>query len=191
MKRLLPFLFLLVTAAPAFSQSASFLDLLEKAKRGSADAQNEVGIAYSEGLGVKPDQSSAVYWFRQSAEQGYAIGTCNLALHYRMGWGVKGNVTLMWKYTFAAHALDGLKCNPADIHPKFRKRRCSMEKGWELAVAWLKAHPAFKNDFGRQPWNDDSQNQYPITVRESGGSMELPLSKSRQCAKRRLRSHMH
>jgi TPR repeat protein len=184
MKILLPLLFLLVSVAPTLAQSTSFLALLEKAKNGNVDAQNEVGIAYSEGKGVKPDQRMAVYWFRKSAEQGYAIGTCNLALHYSMGWGVKGNLTLMWKYIFAAHALDGLKCNPADVHPKFRKRHCSMEKGWELAVAWLKAHPDFKNDFGEKPWNE-SQNQYPVTVRENRGSVQLPIERSGKCGKRR------
>jgi hypothetical protein len=58
-----------------------------------------------------------------------------------------------------------------------------MEKGWELAVAWLKAHPDFKNDFGRRPWND-TDSQYPETLRESGGSVRLPIEKSAKCSKR-------
>ena len=186
MKIIAAVLFLLAIHAQAFPQSASFLALLEKAKSGNVDAQNEVGIAYSEGNGVKPNQRMAVYWFRKSAERGYAIGTCNLALHYSMGWGVKGNITLMWKYVFAAHALDGLKCNPADVYYKFRKRHCSMEEGWKLAVAWLRAHPDFKNDFGEKPWNE-SQNQYPITVRENRPSMQLPIKNSGRCSKRRAR----
>lgn len=183
MKSLLPVLILMTFASPVFPQSASFLRLLEKANQGNVNAQNEVGIAYSEGHGVKADQKQAVYWFRRSAEQGYAIGTCNLALHYGMGWGVKGNLTLMWKYVFAAHALDGLKCNPADVYPKFRKI-CSMERGWELAVAWLKAHPDFSNDFGEKPWNN-SANDYPVIVRENRGSVQLPIAKSGKCGKRR------
>jgi TPR repeat protein len=183
MRIILPLLFLLVSATPAFSQTATFLVLLEKANKGSVDAQNEVGIAYSEGIGVKRDQRQAVYWFRKSAEQGYALATCNLGLHYGMGWGVSGNVTLMWKYVFAAHALDGLNCNPADMPRKFQKRHCSMEKGWELAVAWLKAHPNFKNDFGKQPWNDN-ENRYPVTVRENRGSVQLPIKRSAKCGKR-------
>lgn len=184
MRILLPLFLLLVLNTPAFSQSDSFVSLLEKANAGNVDAQNELGIAYSEGKGIKPDQRKAVYWFRRSAEQGYAIGACNLALHYRMGWGVAGNVTLMWKYVFAAHALDGLKCNPADVPRRFTRRTCSMEKGWELAVAWLRAHPNFKNDFGKQPWNDTA-SQYPETLREQGGSVQLPIQRSEKCSKRR------
>ncbi|MGH9969374.1 MAG: tetratricopeptide repeat protein [Pyrinomonadaceae bacterium] len=184
MKIILVLLLLLVSATATFSQSASFLSLLEKAKLGNVDAQNEVGIAYSEGIGVKPNQSQAVFWFRKSAEQGYALGTCNLALHYAMGWGVKGNLTLMWKYVFAAHALDGLKCNPADVYPKFRKRRCSIERGWELAVSRLRAHPDFKNDFGERPWAEN-KNQYPVTVRENRGSVQLPIKRSGTCGRGR------
>jgi TPR repeat protein len=184
MKIIAAVLFLLTTTTQTFAQSASFLPLLEKAKSGDVAAQNEVGIAYSEGHDVKPNQKLAVYWFRKSAEQGYAIGTCNLALHYAMGWGVKGNITLMWKYVFAAHALDGLKCNPADVYYKFRKRHCSMQKGWQLAVAWLRVHPNFKNDFGEKPWNE-SQQAYPITVRENRPSIQLPIKNSEKCGRRR------
>ena len=85
----------------------------------------------------------------------------------------------MWKYVFAAHALDGLKCNPGDVPPKLWKT-CSMERGWDLAVAWLRAHPDFKDNFGDKPWMSDTE-EYPITVRESGESMQLPVKRSGKC----------
>jgi hypothetical protein len=59
-----------------------------------------------------------------------------------------------------------------------------MEKGWQLAVDWLRAHPDFKNDFGEKPWNE-TQNQYPITVRENRPSMQIPVKSSGRCGKRR------
>src|SRR6185503_7827941 len=110
----------LIPGPSALSQSKEFQSLLAKARAGSVDAQNEVGIAYSEGKGVKPNQKKAVYWFRMGAEQGYAIATCNVAVHYSQGLGVKRNMTLMWKYAFAAHALDGLTCNPGNVPSKLR-----------------------------------------------------------------------
>ncbi|HYW72690.1 MAG TPA: tetratricopeptide repeat protein [Pyrinomonadaceae bacterium] len=173
----------LAFAAPVFSQTAEFQSLLEKARDGDRAAQNDVGIAYSEAQGVKPNQKKAVYWFRQSAEQGGVYGACNLGLHYRMGWGVDRNVTLMWKYVFAAHALDGLNCNPGDVPRKLRRPR-SMERGWNLAVAWLRAHPDFKNHFGDQPWMSD-KNEYPITVREYGVSIQLPYRETGKQTRRR------
>ncbi len=176
---------ILMIGSTAVSQSDAFRSLAAKARAGDVDAQNELGIAYFEGKGVKPNQKKAVYWFRQGAEHGYAIATCNLALHYWMGWGVKGNLTSMWKYVFAAHALDGLKCNPGDVPRKLRKH-CSMERAWNLAVAWLRAHPDFKNDFGDRPWMSDA-DEYPITVRESGDSIQLPFKTSGHCRKRKNR----
>lgn len=114
MKFLLTIFILFSFGAGSFGQSNSFKLLLEKAKQGDVDAQNKVGIAYSEADGVRANQKKAVYWFRKSAESGYAIGTCNLALHYLQGWGVRKDKTLALKYIFAAHALDGLKCHPSD-----------------------------------------------------------------------------
>ena len=165
----------------SFGQSKSFIALLEKARQGDANAQNELGIAYSEADGVQRDQRRAVYWFLKSAAQGNSLGTCNLGLHYSKGWGVRRNPTLMMKYVFAANALDGLKCNPADyiysIKPK--PTECQIEKGWDLAVAWLRAHPDFKNDHDERPWMGNGE--YPITVRERGGSVQLPIKRKKKC----------
>jgi TPR repeat protein len=162
------------------AQSEEFLTTLEQARLGDTNAQNGVGIMYSEAKGVRPNQRKAVYWFRRSAEGGYSIGTCNPGLHYSRGWGVPRNKTLMMKYVFAAHALDGLKCNPADYITMFRPSECQVEQGWELAVAWLRNHPEFKNSFGDRPWMADD-GEYPVTRRESGGSFDLPAKSSGKC----------
>lgn len=182
--RILAVVFSAVTLATAVAgQSKSFDGLLEKALAGDVDAQNEVGISYSEGRGVRPNQKKAVYWFRRSAEQGYAIGICNLALHYGMGWGVRRDKTLMMKYTFATHAIDGLKCNPADVieaPPRFRPSQCDIERGWVLAITWLRAHPSFDDNFGNRPWMDDT-GEYSVTVRENAPSFTLPPKLSGRC----------
>ncbi|MDT7541401.1 MAG: uncharacterized protein QOE33_1305 [Acidobacteriota bacterium] len=173
---------LLILCTPLFGQSDSFLSRLEKAKQGEVDAQNDVGSMYSEGRGVKPDQKQAVYWFGKATEQGYSYGVCNLALHYGRGWGVRKNRTLMMKWAFTGAALDGLVCHPGDFEEMFKPTECEMEKGWDLAVAWLRAHPDFKNDFGERPWME-SNGEYPITVRERGSPTELPPSRSKRKCK--------
>ena len=181
-------LFLVLGFSPVLvcGQYSSFRSLLEQARQGDVDAQNELGIAYSEGKGVRPNQKMAVYWYRKSAEQGYAIATCNLGLHYGQGWGVRRNLTLMMKYVFAAHALDGLKCNPADYIEYFKPKpsECQIEKGWELAVVWLKAHPDFKNNFGEKPWMEEN-GEYPVTVRENAPSIDLPPKQKGKCKPKR------
>jgi hypothetical protein len=186
----------LLIAAPLFltqtlAQDRFSKTLLEKARQGDFDAQNELGIAYSEGRGVKSDQLKAVYWFRRSAEQGYAIGACNLALHYGRGWGVPRNKTLLMKYVFAAHALDGLKCHPADYIQFFKTTECQIERGWELAVEWLKAHIKFRNNFGDKPWME-ANSEYPITIREGSAPVRFPINsrckRTRTDSKRRNRA---
>ena len=131
---------------------------------------------------MKPNQRKAVYWFRKSAERGCSLGTCNLGLHYGRGLGVRRNLTLMMKYVFAAHALDGLKCHPGDYVEYFKPKpnECQIQKGRELAVGWLRAHPEFKNDFDERPWME-ANGKYPVTVREQGSSVELPIKRRKKC----------
>ena len=172
---------LLIGFSVSSGQSSSVLWLLEKAKEGDASAQNELGVAYAEGTGIHRDQRQAVYWFSKAAAQGNALGTCNLGLHYGKGWGLRRNLTLMMKYVFAANALDGLKCNPGEFTYSIRPKptECQIEKGWTLAVAWLRAHPDFKNDLSERPWMDSGK--YPTTVREHGPSVQLPIKRTKKC----------
>lgn len=163
----------------SFGQQDFSSSLLEAAKGGDARAQNELAIAYSEGLGVRRSQRAAVHWFSKSAAQGYPLGACNFGLHYGRGAGVRRNRTLMMKWVFVANSLDGLKCQPAVYVALFQPTECKVEKGWEMAVAWLKAHPDLKNNHGQRPWMEDGE--YAITVREQDVSVQLPIKGKRKC----------
>ena len=62
-----------------------------KAEKGDAQAQYEMGLAYTDGAGVANDDVEALKWYRRAAEQGYspaqtAIGNC-----YFTGRGVTSN----------------------------------------------------------------------------------------------------
>ena len=59
------FLILAFAGSGSFAQENYSANLLASAQRGDAGAQNELGIAYSEGLGIKPNQIEAVNWFRE------------------------------------------------------------------------------------------------------------------------------
>lgn len=177
---LLAVIFLCLADTFSFGQDLPFTVLREKARQNEVNAQNELGIAYSEGIGVKPNQKKAVYWFRRSAELGYAIGTCNLALHYFRGWGVPKNKTLALKYVFAAHALDGLKCHPTDYIEVAKPTECQLTTAWDAAVAWLKEHPDFQNNFDEKPWMDPN-GEYPITFREGSSVTKFPIKGKKKC----------
>jgi Sel1 repeat len=152
--------------------------LLAKAKAGNAVAQNELAIAYSEGLGVKPNQRTAVYWFRKSAEQGYAYGACNLGRHYGWGAGVRKDYVQALKWALVANSLHGLRCHPRDFVEAFKIGECQIEEAWALAVAWLRAHPKLENlDFGGKPWMKDDG--------EYGAQLQLPVKPSENCQPRR------
>jgi TPR repeat protein len=58
------------------------------ADQGNADAQNNLGILYTEGLGVPQDYTEAAIWFRKAADQGNALAQNNLGILYARGQGV-------------------------------------------------------------------------------------------------------
>jgi TPR repeat protein len=59
--------------------------LMPLAEQGSAEAQCILGNIYQMGLGVNIDGPKAIKWYQQSAQQGYAIASNNLAGIYFMG----------------------------------------------------------------------------------------------------------
>ncbi len=62
-----------------------------QAKQGDADAQNEVGRYYQNGIGVAKDNEEAVRWYRKSAEQGNVYAQDNLGWMYQNGFGTEKN----------------------------------------------------------------------------------------------------
>ena len=65
--------------------------LQERAERGDAAAQNELGGRYYAGRGVERDDARAARWIRRAAEQGYAPAQYNLGLLHFRNRGVAGN----------------------------------------------------------------------------------------------------
>lgn len=57
---------------------------LKAAKQGFARSQNELGLLYQDGEGVKQDNEKAKYWFEQAAKNGHAGGMNNLAAIYML-----------------------------------------------------------------------------------------------------------
>lgn len=54
----------------------------EAAKRGDADAQNELGECYYRGLGVEESKTEAVKWWQKAADQGHADAQIRLGDFY-------------------------------------------------------------------------------------------------------------
>jgi hypothetical protein len=62
------------TAVVGAAQQESIDELRAKAEAGDTDAQNDLGLAYANGEGVRQDDAVAVRWYRKAAGQGYGKG---------------------------------------------------------------------------------------------------------------------
>lgn len=77
-------LFLSMTVAVS---AQSIAELKQRADKGDAGAQLDLGVMYDRGTGVPQDHAAAVRWYRKAAEQGNAQAQYNLGLMYRQGIG--------------------------------------------------------------------------------------------------------
>lgn len=162
MKLVLLKVLILACSLTTFGQRESFKVVLEKAKQGDANAQNETGLSYFEGRGVRRNWQNAVYWYRKSAEQANVHGACNLGLSYGMGHGVEKNLTLAMKWLFIGTALAGIKCHFTDYVPAvLRPTQPQVNEGHKLAVVWLRARPELKSSFDERPWMEPSFDAPP------------------------------
>lgn len=72
------------------TQQDSINAIMDKAKKGDAVAQNEVGAWFYKGLNGKTrNYEEALQWFARSAKQGNSKATCNMAICYQTGHGIQ------------------------------------------------------------------------------------------------------
>ncbi|MCK5524344.1 MAG: SEL1-like repeat protein [Thiomargarita sp.] len=105
------------------------------AKQGIADAQYNLGIAYYNGKGVKPDDEKAVYWYHKAAEHGFAEAQYNLGNAYHKGEGVKSDdeKAVYWLHKAAEHGIAEAQYNLGFAYHKGEGVKSDDEK----AVYWL------------------------------------------------------
>ena len=86
-KRLTPAFYV----AEADTASKTIEELQADAKKGDAEAQNELGDRYYYGEGVEQDYEQAVEWYQKAANQGYAAAQFSLARCCHKGEGMPEN----------------------------------------------------------------------------------------------------
>ena len=69
-------------------ETSDIAALRKAAEQGDADAQNALGDAYSNGRGVRRDDTQGFLWYRKAAEQGLAGAQNRLGWLYHGGHGV-------------------------------------------------------------------------------------------------------
>ena len=75
----------------SYTHPQEFDITLQSAKLGDANAQNNIGVCYEYGIGVKKNQYKAFDWYLKSAKQGVANAQNAVGAHYYKGEGVNTN----------------------------------------------------------------------------------------------------
>ncbi|MSQ69665.1 MAG: hypothetical protein EXR27_00040 [Betaproteobacteria bacterium] len=91
-------------SAEAETPEKKLPDLLKRAEQGDAEAQTNLGVAYSNGEGVPKDAAKAVEWYQKAAAQGYARAQLNLGWMYYSGNGVPKDAAKAFEWVQKAAA---------------------------------------------------------------------------------------
>ncbi len=67
-------------------------EIISAANSGNADAQNQLGDAYFDGIRVEQDYAKAFEWYLRAAEQGHGKAQYNVAYAYANGIGSQKNI---------------------------------------------------------------------------------------------------
>ena len=81
------------------------------ARKGNAEAQNMLGLRYSQGAGVFEDDKEAIEWYRLAAFQGHPAAQANIGGQYFLGEGAEEDfiVAYAW-WSFASfNGYPGMK----------------------------------------------------------------------------------
>ena len=107
-------------------------DVLKHAQAADPNAQNELGILYSEGRGLPQNYLEAKDWFKKSADQGHAGAQVNLGTLYSLGQGApySDHMALFW-FQKAAEQRNALA---------FAKLGMMYERGRGVPQSLIEAH---------------------------------------------------
>ncbi|WP_221901526.1 tetratricopeptide repeat protein [Bathymodiolus platifrons methanotrophic gill symbiont] len=115
-------------------------DLRIKAEEGSAKAQYNLGVMYTEGEGVIKDYKQAFKWFTKSAEQGDSSAQYNLGLMYANGLGVIKDYRQAYMYANVS-SYNGSK-GAIKLRELMEKKLTAeqINETQELSREWIKSH---------------------------------------------------
>jgi hypothetical protein len=115
--------------------------LLEKALKGDADAQFELGKNYETGrAGLPKDVAQAEHWYRESADAGDPFAAASLGILFNFGKGVKRDYVqaYMWYEVAISHLTGGDKESVLELRDSLAKRltRDQISEAEGLARKW-------------------------------------------------------
>ena len=136
------------------------------ADQGLADAQNDLGVMYQEGLGVAQDSAAAVTWWRKAAEQGLPQAEYRLGAAYHRANGVEQNyeAALHW---YRKAATQGEPEAQYELGVMFRNG-----EGVAKASLWRPGYAMTSPDVAVQVSPHPSDAKRPRRTSPQGGCME-------------------
>ncbi len=107
-------------------------EVLKRAQAGDPNAQNELGLLYSEGRSLPQNYGEAKDWFKKAADQGHANAQVNLGTLYSLGRGApySDHMALFW-FQKAAEQRNALA---------FAKLGMMYERGRAVPQSLIEAH---------------------------------------------------
>jgi TPR repeat protein len=121
------------TASP---QSTELRNLLARANKGDAWAQNRLGFFYQNGRGVARNSAQALEWYRKAAAQGNTSAQNNLGTMYARGQGVKADHYLAVSWFRKAAAKGNA---PAQNNLGFSyERGRGVRQNFNTAIEWYR-----------------------------------------------------
>ena len=86
------------TSPPGDEYEELAKELRKSAEEGNSGAQNELGLLYYEGHGVRQNYGQAKHWFEKAVKQGHAEAQVNLGMLYLLGQGApqSDQMALFW-----------------------------------------------------------------------------------------------
>ncbi len=138
------FLLLFFASASAVAQQASlnsvatnnaaFANLKSRAELGDAEAEYQLGLAYSHGVGVPTNYAAALDWFGKSANQGSAESENNLGQMYENGQGAAQDYTQAYKWYNLSAARGDQDADRHRDHLEYLMTRVQIEKAQKMSV---------------------------------------------------------
>jgi len=121
------------------------------AELGNAQAQNNLAVAYEQGLGVARDYESAVFWFRKAAAQNDPTAQFNLGVLYEIGRGVSEDLEQAARW-YEKGAEQGCAAAQYNLGSMFRLGRGVVEHAaraaWWYRRAAQQDHPTAQFNLG-------------------------------------------
>jgi hypothetical protein len=120
--------------------------LLERARKGDADAQFDLGKNYETGrIGLPKDIAQAQYWYRQAADQGDAYAEASLGILFNFGKGVPRDYAeaFLWYERAALHAPAGDRGTIVEMRDAIAENLTPQQiaEAQRLAREWKPAAP--------------------------------------------------